>query len=254
MNALTISRIRSLLSIACLSLVLVGCATTNRTVGNLPEVPAKHTVAEISDGSVARVEDPWGGFNRSMYKFNYQFDKYAFLPVVRGYEFIMPTVAQQGVSNFFENLGEIRNFYNSVLQGKGGHAMTAFGRFLTNSTIGIGGLFDPATNMGMKQNKEDFGITLNTWGIGRGPYVVLPVLGPNTVRSTTGLLVDGVVRSEMLDNETGWSNGELNSLTMLDAIDTRHNQPFRYYKSGYPFEYEMVRFLFVEKREIDAMK
>ena len=145
-------------------------------------------------------------------------------------------------------------FYNSVLQGKGGQAMTAFGRFLTNTTIGIGGLFDPATSMGLAQKKEDFGITLNTWGVGRGPYVVLPVLGPNTVRSTTGLLVDGVVRSEMLDNGTGWSNGELNSLTMLDAIDTRHNQPFRYYESGYPFEYEMVRFLYVEKREIDAMK
>lgn len=254
MKTISISRIYPLFAAACLAFVLGGCATTTKTVGNLPEVPAKHTVAEISDDSPLRADDSWQGFNRSMYNFNYRFDKYVFLPVVRGYEFILPDVAQKGVSNFYNNLGEIRNFYNSLLQGKGGQALTTVGRFVTNTTIGIGGLFDPATGLGMKERKEDFGITMNTWGVSPGPYVVVPVLGPNSVRSFAGSLVDGSVRNEILDSGTGLSDGEINSVNLLDAVDTRHNQAFRYYQSGYPFEYNMVRFLYLQKREILAIK
>ncbi|MBL0713959.1 MAG: VacJ family lipoprotein [Desulfosarcina sp.] len=122
--------------------------------------------------------DPWEGFNRGMYKFNYGFDKYFFLPVTRGYEFITPAVARKGVTNFFSNLYEITNFINNLLQGKAEGCVNSVFRFAFNSTLGIGGVMDPATEMGFPQWKEDFGQTLGVWGVGPGPYLVLPVLGP----------------------------------------------------------------------------
>jgi phospholipid-binding lipoprotein MlaA len=194
-----------------------------------------------------------------MYKFNYYFDKYFFLPVVRGYEFILPTFAQTGVSNFFYNIREVRTFYNSLLQLKGEKAMTTLGRFVTNSTIGIGGLFDPATSIGMERQDEDFGQTLAVWGVGTGPYLVLPVLGPNTVRSASGFVVDAGARYAIVSAidpfenvDEGWAIET--GLTALEAIDMRHREKFRYFGSGYPFEYDIVRFLYVKKRELLMMK
>ncbi len=247
----TIRRAFPVLTALYLVLNLVGCASTRPA--RPPEEPAMHTVREIDDEYVARVDDPWEGFNRSMYRFNYNFDKYLYLPVVNSYEFITPLFVQTGVTNFFNNIGEIRTFYNSLLQAKGGKAMTTAGRFLTNSTIGIVGLFDPATNMGIKRQDEDFGQTLACWGVDTGPYLVMPVLGPGTVRSTSGFAVDSGVHSAIakavdLDDDIQTAG------TVLKAIDARHKQPFRYYESGFPFEYNMVRFLYREKRELAAMK
>lgn len=213
-----------------------------------------HTTDEIDDAYIARVDDPWQGFNRTMYKFNYHFDKYLFLPVVSGYEFITPTFAQTGVSNFFNNIREVPTFMNSLLQAKGDKALTTLGRFVTNTTIGILGFFDPATSLGMKRQNEDFGQTLGVWGVGAGPYVVLPVLGPNTVRSSTRFVVDTVATDAAIYSNTGLTNDEETGLALLNAVDTRHNQPFRYYGSGYPFEYYFVRFLFVQSRELAVAK
>ena len=247
----TIRRAFPLLSALYLALTLVGCAATQPT--RPPVEPAMHTVSEIDDEYIARVPDPFEGFNRRMYKFNYHFDKYIFLPVVNSYEFITPTFVQTGVSNFFNNIGEIRTFYNSLLQAKGGKALTTAGRFLTNSTIGIVGLFDPATGMGMKQQDEDFGQTLGYWGVDDGPYLVLPVLGPGTVRSAGGFAVDSGVHTVIAD-AVDLDDGIQTAGTVMKAIDARHRQPFRYYASGYPFEYYVVRFLYREKRELAAMK
>ena len=254
----TIRRSYPILSALCLAMMLAGCATT---AANLPpEAPAMHSANEFSDDEfVARIDDPWEGFNRSMYKFNYNFDKYLFLPVVTGYEFITPTFAQTGVSNFFNNIGEIRTLYNSLLQGKGTKSLTTLGRFVTNSTIGIAGLFDPATVFGMNRENEDFGQTLGVWGAGAGPYVVLPILGPNTVRGATGFAVDAGIRYGIVAAIDPFPNYEhidlaKSEVTTLEAIDMRHQQKFRYYESGYPFEYYMVRFLYHEKRELETMK
>jgi phospholipid-binding lipoprotein MlaA len=219
-----------------------------------------HSASEIDDEPIAYADDdPWEEFNRSMYKFNYYFDKYFFLPVVRGYEFILPTFAQTGVSNFLYNTREVRTFYNSLLQMKGKKAMTTLGRFVTNSTIGIGGLFDPATGIGMERQDEDFGQTLAVWGVGPGPYLVLPVLGPNTVRSASGLAVDGGVRWAIDSAIAPYVNVNeawviWTGLAVLEGIDTRHREKFRYYESGYPFEYYMVRFIYNKKRELLIMK
>ena len=257
---ISIRRAYPVMIILTLALTLAGCATTSSKLP--PEEPAMHSVAEFADDEQILVNDPWEGYNRSMYKFNYNFDKYVFLPVVNTYEFILPTFAQTGVSNFFNNIGEGRTLYNSLLQAKGTKAMITFGRFLTNTTIGIGGLFDPATSFGLKRQNEDFGQTLGVWGVGTGPYFVMPILGPGTVRSASGFVVDTAVHSAVVagvkNQFTGMSDGTKNtiqnSLGVMKAIDNRHQQPFRYHEHGYPFEYELVQFLFRQSREMQVMK
>ena len=117
MKSVAFSRVYPMLATLCLALLLAGCATT--TTNLPPEVPAMRQLSDIDDEYVARVDDSWERFNRSMYKFNYRFDKYFFLPIVSGYETITPTFVQTGVSNFFNNVGEVRNFTNCVFQLKG---------------------------------------------------------------------------------------------------------------------------------------
>ena len=256
---ISIRRAYPVMILLYLALTLAGCATAPTLP---PEEPAMHTVAEFADDEQILVNDPMEGYNRTIYKFNYNFDKYVFLPVVNTYEFILPTFAQTGVSNFFNNIGEGRTLYNSLLQAKGTKAMITLGRFLTNTTIGIGGLFDPATSFGMKRQNEDFGQTLGVWGVGAGPYFVLPILGPGTVRSAGGFVVDTAVHSVVVagvkNQFTGMSDGTKNtiqnSLGVMKAIDNRHQQPFRYHDHGYPFEYELVQFLFRQSREMQVMK
>jgi len=192
-----------------------------------------------------------------MYRFNFYFDKYFFLPVVNGYEFVTPTFVQERISSFFNNIGEVRNIINSIFQLKGGETLATLGRFVTNSTLGLGGLFDPATSFGLKRHEEDFGKTLAYWGMGSGPYLVLPIFGPSSLRDTGGLAVDsgiGYGIYSAIDPFGNITNGFAIDLgiTTLDAIDTRHQKDFRYFESGYPFEYYMVRFFYHEKREIES--
>ena len=257
MRSVTIRPVYLMLAALCLAVSLAGCATTSAT---LPaEIPAMHQVSEVTDGRVASTPDPWYGFNRGMYKFNYNLDKYLFLPVVNSYEFITPTFVQTGVSNFFNNIGEIRNLTNNLFQLKGKDSLITLGRFATNSTIGIAGLFDPATSMGMEQRIEDFGQTLGYWGVGTGNYLVLPLFGPSNVRDTGGLAVDSAIHAGLkaaIDPLGNTNNGDaiLMGVTVMNAIDKRHVEKFRYNGSDYPFEYDMVRWLAGEKRKFEAMK
>lgn len=251
-----INRTRVLLALM-LTLSLAGCAAT--TVNTQVEVPPRHSINEFRDQRFAEVADPWEGFNRSMYRFNFYFDKYLFLPVVNAYEFITPTVLQERVSSFFNNIGEVRNFTNSLFQLKGMESLTTLGRFVTNSTVGIGGLFDPATSFGLERHDEDFGKTLGHWGADSGPYLVLPIFGPSSVRDTGGLAVDsgiyyGIYTAIDPTGNSDYSSAIDSGIATLYAIDTRHQQSFRYYESGYPFEYYMVRFFYHEKREIESGK
>jgi phospholipid-binding lipoprotein MlaA len=240
-----------------LSLSLVGCAAT--MVNTQAEVPPMHSISEVRDQRFADVADPWEGFNRSMYRVNFYADKYLILPVVNSYEFVTPTFLQERISDFFNNIREVRNLTNSLFQLKGKESVTTLGRFLTNSTLGIGGLFDPATKFGLERHDEDFGKTLGYWGADSGPYLVLPLFGPSSVRDTGGLVVDTAIRYGIYTGidpfaNTGNSFAISAGITTLDAIDTRHQQSFRYYDSGYPFEYYMVRFFYHEKREIESAK
>lgn len=134
--------------------------------------------------------DPWEPMNRRIFAFNETLDKYALLPVARGYQFVMPDPAERAVTNFISNVYEFNNIVNSLLQGRPGNALQSAGRFLVNTTVGLAGFLDVATPMGMAPIPADFGQTLYTWGVDSGPYVVLPVFGPRTARSAVGYFVD----------------------------------------------------------------
>jgi phospholipid-binding lipoprotein MlaA len=240
-----------------LGLSLAGCAAT--MVNTPVEEPPRHSISEFKDQRFAEVADPWEGFNRNMYRFNFYFDTYLFLPVVNGYEFVTPTFVQERISSFYNNIGEVKNLTNSLFQLKGTESATTLGRFLTNSTIGLGGLFDPATSFGLERHDQDFGKTLGYWGSDSGPYLVLPIFGPSSVRDTGGLIVDtgityGIYAGIDPFGSTGNSFAISSGVTTLDAVDSRHQQSFRYYESGYPFEYYMVRFFYHEKRDMESRK
>jgi len=145
-------------------------------------------------------------------------DTYFLKPVAQGYQFVMPDVAETGVSNFFSNLLEIRNIINSLLQGKGEKAANSTGRFIFNSTIGLAGLFDVAGGIGLeKQGGEDFGQTLGAWGVESGSYLILPLLGPATVRDGVGIPVDMYLDPVNYHDQSSVRD----KLTALKVIDIR---------------------------------
>jgi len=208
----------------------------------LPNVKKEETIE-------GRYSDPFEGFNRRMYYFNAKADEYVLLPVVHGYKAVTPDFVEKGVSNFFSNLGEIPTLVNSLLQFKLSVAAETFGRFAVNSTIGLAGLFDVATLVGLDEQDEDFGQTLGYWGVGPGPYIVLPFLGPSSLRDASGLLVDTGVH-QMTVNELGLKSDEELLLDTLRSIDSRATVPFRYYGSESVFEYEKIKLLYLKFREI----
>lgn len=132
--------------------------------------------------------DPFEGYNRAMFGFNDGVDKAIIKPLASGYKTVMPEFARTGVTNFFANLGDLWIGINNILQGKVGAGVSDFGRFAMNSTAGILGLIDVASNAGLEKHNEDFGQTLGRWGVGSGAYVVLPILGPSSVRDGLSLL------------------------------------------------------------------
>ena len=125
--------------------------------------------------------DPWEGLNRATHGFNNVADKVVLKPVAKFYQWLTPSFVQRGVGNFFANLEDIETGVNNILQGKLRHGSSDFARLVVNTTVGIGGLFDPATKLGLQKHEEDFAQTLAVWGLPQGPYLVLPFLGPNTL-------------------------------------------------------------------------
>lgn len=161
--------------------------------------------------------DPLEGVNRKVYAFNEGLDMVLIKPLAKGYVYVTPGFVQTGVGNFFDNLFYPTVFMNQFLQGKVKTGAQDTGRFLINTTLGIAGLFDVATQVGLKENNEDFGQTFAVWGVGSGPYVVLPVLGPSTGRDTVGR-VAGMFANPLFyieDDETRYG------LLGLNTIDTR---------------------------------
>jgi phospholipid-binding lipoprotein MlaA len=135
-------------------------------------------------------KDPLEGVNRGVYKFNDVADKVIIKPVATAYKAVTPTPVRKGVNNFFNNLGSITTVLNDLLQLKFANAFTDAGRFVINSTFGVAGLIDVAGMDKIPLHKEDFGQTLGYWGAGNGAYLVLPIIGPSSVRDTTGLVFD----------------------------------------------------------------
>ena len=162
--------------------------------------------------------DPWEGLNRKIYAFNDFADRYFMKPVAKGYRNVTPNFLQRSISNFFSNLSYPLVAMNQMLQGKFRLSASDTGRFIVNTTLGIGGLFDPATAAGLPSHEEDFGQTFAKWGIHSGPYLVLPFLGPSTVRDGTGSIVNFYAQPVryLIDDET-----TRYSLTALNFIQIR---------------------------------
>jgi phospholipid-binding lipoprotein MlaA len=187
---------RSLFALA-VALLLTGCATTQ---GGDPR-------------------DPWEGLNRKTFAFNDALDRAVLKPVAQGYVKVTPAFAQEGVNNFFENLEDLGTSLNNFLQGKPKQGTSDFGRLLVNSVLGIFGLWDVATPMGLEKHYEDFGQTLGVWGVPPGPYFVIPLLGPSTARDAPARLVDpSWYYSNAIDNNTVYW-----SLWGLDKVRARAN-------------------------------
>ena len=135
--------------------------------------------------------DPWGPYNVVVFEFNYQFDRFVVKPAAQAYDFVMPDLVQRGLSNALHNIAVVPRLFNNLFQGKAKGAGLEVGRFLINSTIGVGGLFDPAkSEFGLETPVEDFGQTLGVYGVGPGPYLILPFFPPLTLRDAVGYVAD----------------------------------------------------------------
>ncbi len=184
--------------VAVAAFVLSGCST----------VPADQKVES----------DPWESMNRSLFRLNKNVDKVITKPLAKGYDKVVPRPVKRGVSNFFHNLTTPHSALNNFLQGKPRNGFSEIGRFLFNSTLGIGGLFDIATAGGMEAYDEDFGQTAAVWGIPDGPYVMLPFLGPRTLRDAILMPLD-----RMADPIFHYDNTSArDKLVVLGIIDLRH--------------------------------
>ena len=180
---------RQALVVVALSLMLGACASTPPPKSVDESTPAGTPASQTTANPLA-ISDPAQGLNRRVYRFNALTERYVLLPVVHVYDRYTPGFMRTGIANFFSNISEITTFTNTVLQLKPKSSAVTASRFVINSTVGIGGLFDPATHMGCEQRDEDFGQTLGHYGVGTGPYLVLPFLGRSDLRDAGGLAAD----------------------------------------------------------------
>jgi phospholipid-binding lipoprotein MlaA len=192
---MTLTTRTSLLALCVL--LTVGCAT---------QPPAKRNP-----------RDPWERMNRATYSFNDKFDRAIARPVARGYRKAVPHFVQTGVRNFFDNADTPIVMVNDLLQGQFRSFLSDTGRLLLNTTIGVGGLGDPATAAGLEKNDRDFGQTLGVWGVKSGPYLVLPFLGPSDVRDTVGKVADTYTTPRSYIHNTYWKYG----LWLTEKVDAR---------------------------------
>ncbi len=192
-----ILRIATFAALSLLTLALLGCAT----------VPP----------SERNPRDPWQRMNRGVFRFNAGFDRAIFKPVARTYLRVVPHVVRTGIGNFFNNLGYPEVIVNALLQGQPQAFARDTGRFVVNSTVGIGGLLDPATPLGLTLEDRDFGQTFGKWGIPSGPFVELPILGPSDVRDAIGLVPAEYADPRHYIQNPYWDYG----LALLDAVKIR---------------------------------
>jgi len=161
-------------------------------------------------------DDPWERFNRPVFRFNHAIDTYGLKPLAQGYQKVTPGFLRRGIHNMFLNLGEVSNLANNLLQGKPRAAGIDTSRFLFNTTFGLLGFFDVGSKMGLPRSDEDFGQTLAVWGVGSGPYLVVPFFGPSTLRDTPAKLPDYFLTPyPYLEPEIRFG------LTTLNVVDTR---------------------------------
>jgi phospholipid-binding lipoprotein MlaA len=262
-------------------LALGGCASQSMSIRSVPdETPAAdnaaaadnaeafiHALAQESANATAQspeeepvpvtpadappmyTYDPWERMNRFTYRFNARFDEAIFWPVANTYR-RAPAPLRTGIHNFFGNIAEIDSVINYALQWRLKYGLRSLARLVINSTVGIGGLIDVAGKNNLPGMPTGFATTLSKWGMHPGPYLVIPLLGPSTLRDGVGFAADyaalyGINIAGLYRGDVSWGLGVVN------AVDQRANVNFRYYASGSAFEYERIRFLYVRRRLIE---
>lgn len=202
--------------VACLC-ALTACGTLKNRSGEDSASGSSAAQTEAATEERNNAKDPLEGFNRAMYTFNDKLDRYLLKPVAKGYRAITPKPVSKSISNFFSNLHDPANMLYNFLQGKPKAGVSDLGRVLINSTIGIAGLFDVATKIGLEKHNEDFGQTLAVWGVGDGPYLVLPFFGPSNIRDGASLPVDWYTYppNHMEEQSTR------NKLLVVEVVDRR---------------------------------
>ncbi|CAN5498791.1 VacJ family lipoprotein [soil metagenome] len=200
------SILRWLLSLMLIvgAFALEGCATTASTGPNDTRTAAQRL-------------DPWENWNRKVFAFNESLDKNVLAPVARTYARFVPQMVRKGVSNFFGNFNDAWSAVNNILQWKVTDGTSDVIRVGTNTLFGLGGVMDVASDFGLEKHSEDFGQTLGHWGVGAGAYMVLPVLGPSSVRETAALPLDRAVSPALLIHDGAWQW----SLVTLQLINAR---------------------------------
>ena len=200
----------------------------------------------IVPSTYASDDDPLEPMNRAIFEFNEIVDDNVLKPIAKGYKYVTPDPVEVGISNFFSNLGEIGTITNDLLQLKFAQAGRDTMRFFLNSTLGIFGIFDVATPLGLSKNKEDFGQTLGFWGVPDGPYLVLPFLGPSSFRDGPSMIVDYELSPvEQLHHE------ERQVLQTLDIFDTRARllRATKILDTAAKDKYIFIRESYLQKRE-----
>ena len=200
----------------------------------------------IVPSTYASDDDPLEPMNRAIFEFNEIVDDNVLKPIAKGYKYVTPDPVEVGISNFFSNLGEIGTITNDLLQLKFSQAGRDTMRFFLNSTLGIFGIFDVATPLGLSKNKEDFGQTLGFWGVPDGPYLVLPFLGPSSFRDGPSMIVDYELSPvEQRHHE------ERQVLQTLDIVDTRARllRATKILDTAAKDKYIFIRESYLQKRE-----
>jgi len=213
-----------------------------------PLIPAVLAIALTGCAANGDPRDPLEPMNRAIHGFNEGFDRMLLKPVAQAYSTVLPSFAQTGVRNFFSNLDDVTVLANDILQFKLEQGSRDFMRLAVNSTFGLFGLLDVAGEMGLQKHNEDFGQTLGRWGVGAGPYLVLPFLGPNDFRDTAGFLVD-TEYTDLVRNHGDVSTR--NPVLVLRVVSRRADllDAKRAIDAAALDEYEFTRDLYLERRK-----
>jgi phospholipid-binding lipoprotein MlaA len=187
--------------------------------------------------------DPFEPVNRAVFTFNDKLDRYALKPVAKAYRKVTPSPVRTGINNFFGNISDVSVAANSLLQGKFEQGLLDTARVAVNTVIGLGGILDIATSMNLERHNEDFGQTLGVWGVPEGPYLVLPFFGPQTLRSTVGLLGDSQIEPLNSSEISSSTRGKLVTLNVVNArsrllaassiLDTASLDPYLFMRENY---------------------
>ncbi len=208
------------------------------------------TLLADEQSSTQKNVDPWRGLNEKTHAFNEFLDRNLLKPVAQGYQKITPAPLNKGITNFFNNLKEPITFANDLLQGKPKDSVVDLGRFTVNSTVGLLGFFDVATRLNWQRNKEDFGQTLGKWGVPSGPYLVLPFLGPSTLRDGVAKVPEYTTNLNPIVFATD-STAVLIGAGVISAIDTRADL-LETEKILFGNRYTSMRDFYLQTREFDV--